>query len=147
MKPAYVIGPEGVSFAGCLTCGQLVGLEVFPCPAGDEHGRRTIQVDYVRCDRAVSGHSVRAIVDAQSAMHEATQSALAAENADLHQRLERAIADVDALRDALRSVHGFLTGGSAYHNQIGVACGIDACIVCLAEGTAKAALDEAHNAS
>jgi hypothetical protein len=42
-------------------------------------------------DKSVSGHGVRAIADAQSAMHEATQAAMQAEKARLRQALRELV--------------------------------------------------------
>lgn len=50
--------------------------------------------------------------------------------------------DADALADALESLTTFLSypGRDDTHQRIGEACGVDLCIVCLAEVTAREAL-------
>lgn len=50
-------------------------------------------------------------------------------------------AEIERLRDAMRSLHIYLRpGDNGMHTAIGEACGVDACIVCLAEATALEAL-------
>jgi hypothetical protein len=56
---------------------------------------------------------------------------------------DEARAERDRYREALEAVAAYLKGSPQQHRAAGQACGDDACIICLAAGTAEAALDSA----
>lgn len=62
---------------------------------------------------------------------------------EAQERFQRAEAERDRYHQALESLRHYLCGSEpdGNHRAIGEACGVDACIVCLAQATVEEALN------